>query len=189
MQSKCPALSSSRGCSFLAQRGSRGWEFNLPKIIVAQKFKGQAYILVAAGEFPIDHPRPDVLAPLWVHHEQLVSNFQAMVTNDSATMFAKQGCFRRIVLNITTRWLPTQSDWYPSCNSPTSPGVSCEFHLSLNSRSARNPRFFSFTELPLSSYRYSLEGEGRQDRGGAWHDFDLCYSPLSMAQITLKRCR
>lgn len=73
---------------FLIQRDGRRREFNLPKIIAAQKFQGHTHIFTAACNFPIDHPRPDALASLRADDKHFVSNFEAMTTNDGAAILA-----------------------------------------------------------------------------------------------------
>ena len=120
-----------------------GWrrEFNLPKIIAAEKFQGQPHILVAARDFPIDYPRPHAPASFRIQDIHFVSNFEAVMTSEATAMLAQEDCFCWIIIDITTGRLPPQHESYTSCNPSTSPAIRCRRHLDLNSRSARIPQF------------------------------------------------
>lgn len=82
-------------------------ELDLPKIVVAQKFKRKVDMIIANPKFPVDHARTRALASTGIHDEQLASKFQSIVTNDAAAMLAQHSRFRGVVLEVTAWWLPT----------------------------------------------------------------------------------
>ena len=149
-----------QGRSFsLVQRDRWRRKFNPPEIIAAKKFEGQAHILAAARNLPIDYPRPDAPAAFWIYDIYFVSNFETVMTSEGTAMLAQEDCFCGIIIDIATWLLPPQHERYPSCNPSTSPSpaTGCGSHVDLNSRSSRIPSASATDFLPPATD--TLRGE------------------------------
>lgn len=165
-----------QGRSFSSVQRDR-WrrKFNSPEIIAAKKFEGQAHILAAARNLPIDYPRPDAPAAFWIYDIYFVSNFETVMTSEGTAMLAQEDCFCGIIIDIATRLLPPQHERYASCNPSTSPSpaTGCGSHVDLNSSVISHPLSFQLL-ISASSRRYSQRQKGPRHRGSGIRDFLMC---------------